>query len=447
MHAPDAVALEESYVGADARIALSVGQARGAVLVAAVVRRHRVRRVRAEPASSRRVCGYGRADKGQVQRMVKAILGLDELPQPDHAADALAVAICHALAPPLLRIASAARPYRSRMISRLRGTVVARTPAGSSLDVGGVGYLVAATPRVDRARRRGGDRRDLPPRPRGRAPALRVRVRRRARALRAAARRLRHRAEGGARDRLGLAAGRAAPRDRPRRPGAVRGDPRHRPQDRAARRDGAEGQAGRPASRRFRRGGRCWPGTRSSSSAGRCVDAERALADVDESLPVEEQVRAALEAGGMSERVRRRPCSHDERRGGARALAPARRRSPTSSARSGSRSSSRSRSTRRRARGEALDHVLLAGPPGLGKTSLAQIIRRELDVGIRQVAGPGARAQGRHRRDPHRARAARRPLRRRDPPAEPRRSRRSSTRRSRTSGSTSSSARGRRRAR
>jgi crossover junction endodeoxyribonuclease RuvC len=54
------------------------------------------------------VCGYGRADKGQVARMVKAILALPELPSPNHAADALAVAICHALAPPLLRLASEA---------------------------------------------------------------------------------------------------------------------------------------------------------------------------------------------------------------------------------------------------------------------------------------------------------------------------------------------------
>ena len=51
------------------------------------------------------VCGYGRADKEQVGRMVKAILSLDAMPAPDHAADALAVAICHALAPPLLRAA------------------------------------------------------------------------------------------------------------------------------------------------------------------------------------------------------------------------------------------------------------------------------------------------------------------------------------------------------
>jgi crossover junction endodeoxyribonuclease RuvC len=97
-HAPEVVALEESYVGADARIALSVGQARGAVLVAAASAG--VACVEYAPASVKQaVCGYGRADKGQMQRMVKAILGLPEPPKPHHAADALAVAICHALAP------------------------------------------------------------------------------------------------------------------------------------------------------------------------------------------------------------------------------------------------------------------------------------------------------------------------------------------------------------
>ena len=106
LHAPDAVALEESFVGADARIALSVGQARGAVLVAAAS--VGVACVEYAPAQVKQaVCGYGRADKGQVQRMVKAILSLDDVPRPDHAADALAVAICHAMAPPLMRMVGA----------------------------------------------------------------------------------------------------------------------------------------------------------------------------------------------------------------------------------------------------------------------------------------------------------------------------------------------------
>ena len=97
-YAPDVVALEESYVGADARIALSVGQARGAVLVAASSAG--VGCVEYPPSSVKQaVCGYGRADKAQVQRMVQMILSLDDLPRPDHAADALAVAICHALTP------------------------------------------------------------------------------------------------------------------------------------------------------------------------------------------------------------------------------------------------------------------------------------------------------------------------------------------------------------
>jgi len=101
---PHAVSLEESFVGVDARTALSVGQARGVVLVAAASFGLEC----AEYAPSRvkqAVCGYGRAEKAQVQRMVMAILGLRSAPAPQHASDALAVAICHALAPPLLRAA------------------------------------------------------------------------------------------------------------------------------------------------------------------------------------------------------------------------------------------------------------------------------------------------------------------------------------------------------
>jgi crossover junction endodeoxyribonuclease RuvC len=101
---PHAVAIEESFVGADARTALSVGQARGAVLVAAA----NAGVVCAEYAPAhvkQAVCGYGRAEKAQVQRMVQAMLRLGELPASNHEADALAVAICHAMAPPLLRAA------------------------------------------------------------------------------------------------------------------------------------------------------------------------------------------------------------------------------------------------------------------------------------------------------------------------------------------------------
>ncbi len=108
LHAPESVALEESYVGADARIALSVGQARGAALVACAAAD--VPCAEYPPATVKQaVCGYGRAEKDQVQRMVTSVLGLPEPPRPHHAADALAVAICHALAPPLLALAGARR--------------------------------------------------------------------------------------------------------------------------------------------------------------------------------------------------------------------------------------------------------------------------------------------------------------------------------------------------
>jgi crossover junction endodeoxyribonuclease RuvC len=94
-HRPDAVALEDLYVGANPRTVLSVGQARGAVLTACgLVGVDAAAHTPAEVKGT--VCGYGRADKAQVQRMVQAILALTEPVRPDHASDALAVAICHA---------------------------------------------------------------------------------------------------------------------------------------------------------------------------------------------------------------------------------------------------------------------------------------------------------------------------------------------------------------
>jgi crossover junction endodeoxyribonuclease RuvC len=104
-HEPEALALEESYVGADARIALSVGQARGAVLIAGALAG--VECAEYAPARVKQaVCGYGRADKGQVQRMVRMVLGVEDA-MSEHASDALAVAVCHVLAPPLLKLARA----------------------------------------------------------------------------------------------------------------------------------------------------------------------------------------------------------------------------------------------------------------------------------------------------------------------------------------------------
>ena len=99
-HAPTAVALETLYFGANARSAFAVGQARGVAMLCAG--QQRVECFSYTPQQVKgAVCGSGRAQKDQVARMVRTLLGLAEDPKPDHAADALAVAICHANCAPL----------------------------------------------------------------------------------------------------------------------------------------------------------------------------------------------------------------------------------------------------------------------------------------------------------------------------------------------------------
>jgi crossover junction endodeoxyribonuclease RuvC len=93
-HEPKALALEDTYFGKNVRSAMAVGQASGVVMLAAA--ESGVRCFAYTPqAIKMAVCGSGSAGKKQVQRMVGTLLGLPEPPSPDHAADALAVAICH----------------------------------------------------------------------------------------------------------------------------------------------------------------------------------------------------------------------------------------------------------------------------------------------------------------------------------------------------------------
>lgn len=92
---PDAVAMEELFFNTNAKTAIMVAQARGVLLVSAVnmgIPVYEYTPLQIKQA----VTGYGRADKQQVQSMVKMLLNLQQIPKPDDAADALAVAICHA---------------------------------------------------------------------------------------------------------------------------------------------------------------------------------------------------------------------------------------------------------------------------------------------------------------------------------------------------------------
>lgn len=92
---PDAVAIEELFFNSNQKTAINVAQARGVLLVA--VANKNIPICEYTPLQVKQsVTGYGRADKKQIQTMVKMLLGLNAIPKPDDAADALAIAICHA---------------------------------------------------------------------------------------------------------------------------------------------------------------------------------------------------------------------------------------------------------------------------------------------------------------------------------------------------------------
>jgi crossover junction endodeoxyribonuclease RuvC len=118
-HRPDVLAIEELYFGANVQTAFAVGQARGVVLLAAgqqglAARSYTPQQVKAA------VCGSGRAAKDQVGRMVERLLGLAAVPTPDHAADALAVAIAELNRAPL-----------STLVSPVAVQAPARRPTGA----------------------------------------------------------------------------------------------------------------------------------------------------------------------------------------------------------------------------------------------------------------------------------------------------------------------------
>ncbi|MBN2352546.1 MAG: crossover junction endodeoxyribonuclease RuvC [Spirochaetales bacterium] len=102
---PDEAAIEEIYFAKNSKTYLGVAQAKGALLLALAERN--VPAFEYSPLEIKRaVAGNGRAEKGQVQELVRLILGLKEQPSPDHAADALAAAICHGHRAQLRRLTS-----------------------------------------------------------------------------------------------------------------------------------------------------------------------------------------------------------------------------------------------------------------------------------------------------------------------------------------------------
>ena len=99
---PSSMAVERLFFARNVTTALVVGQARGVILLAAA--QFGIPVSEYTPAEVKQsVSGYGKADKGQMQEMVRLVLGLDHIPQPDDAADALAIALCHTQFAPYAR--------------------------------------------------------------------------------------------------------------------------------------------------------------------------------------------------------------------------------------------------------------------------------------------------------------------------------------------------------
>lgn len=94
-HQPDKASVEQLFFCNNTKTAIAVGQARGVILLTLI--KNKIPLVECTPLQVKQaVTGYGKADKKQVQQMVKIILGLKEIPRPDDAADALAMAVCGA---------------------------------------------------------------------------------------------------------------------------------------------------------------------------------------------------------------------------------------------------------------------------------------------------------------------------------------------------------------
>ena len=92
---PEFLAIEELFFNSNQKTAINVAQARGVLLLSALnhgISVHEYTPLQVKQA----VVGYGRAEKKQVQLLVKSILGLEKVPKPDDTADALAIAVCHA---------------------------------------------------------------------------------------------------------------------------------------------------------------------------------------------------------------------------------------------------------------------------------------------------------------------------------------------------------------